>query len=238
MNQFVAILRRVAAVMAALALFSCVVPELSRAQSDTTPADPAAAPAPKGKPTKAARAPRAPEKSLEEQKKEDGVYAKNSNWLAFKFGYAKHAGEVTGDGHVGYGVAFHHMISRRYAFAAGAGHDVVGKFGPQVDIAVPITAEFERHFRWQGAVRPYVGLGGGFYFRKKYRTGAEYTTTTTGGPHLTLGFTSALDDRHVIGMETRVAQIKGRPGIVNPAFGVGTDSEILWTVKLTWALAY
>jgi hypothetical protein len=166
------------------------------------------------------------------------VYAQGSNWLAFKFGYAKHAGEVTGEGFVGYGLAFHHLISRKYAFAGGAGHDVVGKFGQQVDIAVPITAEFERMFRWKGAVQPYVGLGGGFYFRKKYRTGTEYTTTTSGGPHLTIGLTSALDDRHLIGFETRVARVKGRPGDVNPAFGLGTESENLWTAKVTWALVY
>jgi hypothetical protein len=81
-------------------------------------------------------------------------------------------------------------------------------------------------------------VGGGYYFRKYYRTGTEYNTTTAGGGHLSLGFTSQLDDRHVIGLETRVAWVQGRPGVTNPTFGPGTDTETLWTVKLTWALVY
>jgi hypothetical protein len=280
-NKFIAILRRTAAVMAALALLSAVTPLPSRAQADAKPADAApevtaetgkktkkvkaakvksakpakvakvakvakpaqekpvaTAPAPSPKPAKQASKPKTPEKSLEEQKKDDGVYAKNSDWLAFKFGYAKRTGKVSGDGFVGYGVAYQHMMSSKFAFAAGVGSDVVGHFGQQIDIAVPFTAEFERHYKWKGAVRPYLGLGGGYYFRKAYRTGSEYTTTTTGGPHLSMGFTSALNEKHVIGFETRVARLRGRPGIVNPTFGAGDVTETLWTAKVSWALVY
>jgi len=181
---------------------------------------------------------REPEKSWEEQKKEDGPYAKSSNWLAFRFGYAKRSGDLAGDGFVGYGVAYQHMMSRKWAFAAGVGHDIVGHFGTQLDEAVPFTAEFERHYKWNTALRPYIGVGGGFYLRKMYRTGTDYNTTTTGGPHVSLGFTSALDEKHVIGVEARVASLKGRKGIVNPTFGPGQDTETIWTAKVTWALVY
>ncbi|HEY6193691.1 MAG TPA: hypothetical protein VI504_01500 [Candidatus Eisenbacteria bacterium] len=322
MNQFVAILRRVSAVLAAVALLSSLAPAHSRAQGDARPAAPADSTAndsatPKGKKAKKTKAPRVPkppkqkkiskrsaasdstataatakpkrekaakvpkvakpkkgsrgsamsdstgtaataapkkapkppkapkvaktqepEKSYEEQKKEDGVYAKRSNWLSFRFGYAKRSGDLTGDGLVGYGIGFQHMLSRKYAFAAGAGQDIVGHFGGQLDEAVPFTGEFQRHYKWNTAVRPYVGIGGGFYLRKTYRTQGEYNTTTTGGPHLSLGFTSALDERHVIGFEARVASLKGRPGIVNPTFGPGEDTETIWTAKLIWALVY
>ena len=283
MNQFVAIRRCVATVMAmvaivaAVALLSGLTPTRSRAQADPKPADPAptgeqaattgkqkAKKAPK--PPKAAKKPRAekvaksaqptrakaekapkapkvaktkaPEKSLEEQQKEDGVYAKGSNWLSFRFGYAKRTGDLTGDGLVGYGIGYTHMLSRRYAFGAGVGQDIVGHFGAQIDEAVPFTAEFQRHFNWNSSVRPYVGLGGGYYLRKSYRTGSDYNTSTTGGPHVSLGFTSALNGKHVIGFETRVASIKGRPGIVNPTFGPELASETIWTAKISWALVY
>ncbi len=195
---------------------------------------------------KAAKAPKAPkvakvkqpEKSVEEQKKEDGVYAKGSNWLSFRFGYAKRTGDVNGDGLVGYGIGYTHMLSRRYAFGAGVGHDIVGHFGAQLDEAVPFTAEFQRYFKWNTSVRPYVGFGGGYYLRKTYRTGTDYGSSTTGGPHLSLGFTSALDANHVIGFEARVASIKGRAGVVNPTFGPEKDAETIWTAKISWALAY
>jgi hypothetical protein len=192
---------------------------------------------------KAEKAPKAaktkePEKSWEEQKKEDGIYAKGSNWLSLRFGYAKRTGELAGDGMVGYGVGYQHMISRKYAFAAGVGHDIVGHFAGQLDEAVPFTAEFQRYSRWKTSVRPYVGLGGGFYLRKNYRTGTDYTTTTTGGPHVSVGFTSELDANHAIGFEVRVARIKGREGIVNPTFGPGVANETIWTAKVSWALVY
>lgn len=189
---------------------------------------------------KAAKTPKAktPEKPLEEQKKEDGIYAKGSNWIGFRFGYAKRSGDFNGDGLVGYGMGYQHMISRRHAFAASVNHDIVGHFGSQTDVAVPFTAEFQRHFAWKGGVRPFVGLGGGYYYRKYYRTGSEYNTTVMGGPHVSFGFTTALDDKHVLGLETRWAKVASREGITNPTFGTSKDSETLWTVKATWGWVY
>jgi len=196
--------------------------------------------APRSKPAKPPQEPKAKpvEKSMEEQRKEDGIYAKRSNWLTFRFGYAKRSGDLTGDGFVGYGVAYQHMMSNKYAFAAGVGHDVVGHFQNELDEAVPFTGEFQRHFKWNTSVRPYVGLGGGYYLRKKYRTASDYNTAPTGGGHVSLGLTSALDPNHVVGFETRVAWLKGRKGIVNPTFGPGEDSETIWTAKLSWGLVY
>ena len=179
-----------------------------------------------------------PEKSWEEQKKEDGVYAKRSNWLSLRFGYAKRSGDRAGDGLLGYGIGYQRMISRKYAFAAGVGHDIVGHLGSQLDEAVPFTAEFQHHYNWKTAMRPYIGIGGGFYLRKYYRTLGEYNTWTSGGPHVSVGFTSALDANHVIGFDARVARVKGREGIVNPTFGVGKAGETIWTAKISWALVY
>lgn len=257
MNQFVASTRRAVALLAALALLSALTPAFSRAQSDAKPADPAVpaatekaadsgkkavkpakAPAkPKAEKPKAEKKAKAPEKSLEEQKKEDGVYMKGNDWISARFGWAKRAGQFNGDGLVGYGIGYQHMISPRLAFAVHANHDVVGHFGPHLDEAVSFTGEFQRHFRWKGALRPYIGLGGGFYAEKYYRSGDD-RTSTTGGPHLSLGFTSAIDDKHVIGLEIRGARLDGRPGITNPTFGTGEDAELIWTIKGSWSLAY
>ncbi len=267
MNQSVANLRRAAAVLAAFALLSGLTPALSRAQSDAKPSDatptdttatlaapadttaPAAAaatPAKPGRPPKVARV-KPPQKSFEERKKEDGVHAGGSNWLSFRFGYAKRAGNESGQGLVGYGVGYQRMLTHKYAFAAGVGHDVVGHFGGQIDEAVPFTAEFQRHFNWKTAVRPFVGLGGGYYFRKNYRTGTNYETVTRGGPHVSLGFNSALDDKHVIGFETRVAYVGLEAGVTyDPLtavsgqfpFGFQSGAETIYTAKVSWALVY
>ncbi len=245
MNQSVANLRRAASVVAAFVLISGLSLSSARAQSapadsSAAPADTAATPAPTGKPAKTPKQakPKSPKPSYDERRKEDGVLAQGANWLSLRFGYAKRSGDLSGQGLVGYGIGYQHMMSNRYAFAAGVGHDVVGHFANQVDIAVPFTAEFQRHFRWKSAARPYVGAGGGFYFRKKYRTGNDYNTFTTGGAHVSVGFNSAIDERHVIGVEARAARLQGHAGATNTTFGTGEDSETLWSVKASWSLVY
>jgi len=176
--------------------------------------------------------------SYEERRKVDGVYAKGANWLGLRFGYANRTGELSGDGFIGYGISYTRMLSKKYTFAAGINHDIVGHFADQIDVSVPFTGEFQRVFKMGADMRSYVGLGGGYYFRKFYRTGTEYNTTAAGGAHVSIGLASQLDDKHVVGFETRVAWVQGRPGITNPTFGPGTDTETIWTAKLTWALVY
>jgi hypothetical protein len=178
-----------------------------------------------------------PDPAYLERRKVDGVYAKGSSWLGLRFGYANRTGDLSGDGYVGYGISWTRMLAKQYAFAAGIDHDIVGHFASQTDISVPFTGEFQRVFKGK-EMRPYVGVGGGFYFRKFYRTAHEYNTTTTGGAHVSVGLTSQLDDKHVVGFETRVAWLQGRPGVVNPTFGAGEDTETIWTAKLSWALSY
>ena len=257
MNQSVANLRRAASVAAAFALLSGASLPVS-AQSEpppaqVAPADSIAAPAdttqarpaetPAAAPAKAIkekkpRKERPPQKPYEERRREDGVHALGANWIGLRAGYAKRGGDQSGQGLVGYGVSYQRMVSNKYAFSAGVGHDVVGHFQSQTDHAVPFTAEFQRHFRWKGATQPYIGLGGGYYYRKFYRTGAEYNTHTTGGAHVSVGFNSPLGAHHVVGLEARGARLQGRAGITNPTFGTSKDSEAIWTIKFTWALVY
>jgi hypothetical protein len=177
-------------------------------------------------------------KSYEQRRKEDGVYAKGASWLGLRFGYANRTGELSGDGAIGYGISYTRMLSSRYAFSASINHDVVGHFAKQIDEAVPFTGEIQRVFKMGGEMRSYIGLGAGYYYRKYYRTAGEYNTTTEGGGHVSIGLTSQLDDKHVVGFETRVAWVQGRPGVTNPTFGPGEPTETIWTAKLTWALVY
>ena len=206
--------------------------------SGKTASAPKTSKASKPKAPKAAAAAAVAGPSYEERRKVDGVYAKGANWLGLRFGYANRTGELSGDGFIGYGISYTRMLSNHYTFAAGINHDIVGHFADQIDVSVPFTGEFQRVFKMGGDMRSYVGVGGGYYFRKFYRTGTEYNTTAAGGGHVSIGLTSQLDDKHVVGFETRVAWVKSRPGITNPTFGTSTDTETIWTAKLTWALVY
>jgi hypothetical protein len=256
-NLSVANLRRVVPAAAAIALLLGPWSLSARAQTET-PAPPAAAdtvatqvatptPAPAtGKPEKAPKVkkaktpktPKTPQKSYAERRAEDGMYAAGTSWMSLRLGYAKRVGDLAGQGWMGYGMGWQYMMSKSTAFAASINHDIVGHFGKQTDIAVPFTAELQRHFGWKGAAHPYIGVGGGYYFRKAYRTQFDYDTQSSGGMHVSIGFQSPLGDRNAIGLEARAARVQRTPGVTNPTFGTTDDSETLWTVKGTWALVY
>ena len=187
---------------------------------------------------KAPKPPKPPEKSREEQIKDDGVWAKGSNWMGLRAGYAKSTVQNTGDALVGYGMSYRHMMNRQWSFGGAVQHDLVGHRGASSEISVPFTLELARHFKWDTAIRPYVGIGGGYYWHKYYRTGTNDTGAPGSGGYVTVGFDLPLSDRHVLGLDTRVSSVSGRTGVANPVFGAEKASQTLVSVKLTWAMVY
>jgi outer membrane protein W len=181
---------------------------------------------------------RPPEKTYAEQRAEDGPWAKRTNWVSVRAGYAKSTAENGGDGLAGYGVAYQHMINSRWSFGGAVQHDLVGHLSNSYEVSVPMTVELARHFRWKSAFHPYVGLGGGYYFHKYYRTGGDDTGAPGAGTYVTLGGNMPVDDRHLIGLDARISFVSGRDGVTNPVFGPEKATETLWSVKLNWALAY
>ena len=197
-----------------------------------------AAKAPKPPKVKAAPKPKEPEKSWDEQKAEDGPWAKRTNWVSFRAGYAKNSNVNAGDGMFGYGMAYQRMISKRWSFGASVQHDILGQLGVASEIAVPFTLEMQRHFKWTTAMRPYVGFGGGYYFHKYYRTGDSYGGAPGSGVFIDGGTNVPIDGNHLLGLDTRISFVSGRTGVTNPVFGAEKATQVFYSVKLNWALAY
>ena len=255
-----AVLRRGAAALCALLAAIVLAAAPVRAQDAATPpakpaagakaekssrakpaAKPAAAPAAKGKTaTKAKAAPKPKPAPLthEEQVKEDGPWASQTNWLCMRAGYAKSTALNSGDALVGYGIAFQHMLDNKWSFGGSVQHDVLGHLGTSTEIAVPFTVELTRHFKWNTAIRPYVGFGAGYYFHKYYRTGTQDTGAPGSGEYLCWGANMPLSSRHVLGLDVRTSFMSTREGVVNPVFGPENGSETLWSAKLTWGMYY
>lgn len=202
------------------------------ARADTTKA---AAKAPKK-----AKAPKAvkPRLSAEEDRKQNGPWASRMNWLSLRAGYAKLSTETAGDGFVGYGLAYQRNLTPKYGFVASVHHEVVGVENAAKEIAVPMTVGFVRHLNWHTALRPYVGIGAGYYFHKYYRTGPDYGGAPQSGWYLNTGWNLPIDDRHLVGVDARMSLVDGRGGVSNAVFGPENESETQWSVKLNWALAY
>jgi hypothetical protein len=200
--------------------------------------------APAGKPAAAVRAPKPPrpakppEMSYEQQRAVDGLWAKRTSWLSFRAGYAKASGELAGDGLVGYGIAYQRMLTSRYSFGGSVQHDLVGHLGSSYEVSVPFALELTRHYKWKTAMRPYIGLGGGYYFHKYYRTAGDYTGSPGRGLYVNFGTNVPVDSRHLLGLDTRVSFVKTTEGEINPVFGPQKSSQTLWSVKLNWAFGY
>lgn len=179
------------------------------------------------------------EKSYEERRAADGPWAKGADWLQFGAGYARAGGKNAGDGLGGYGLAYHHMISDKWSFGAAIRHEILGHLGPSYEISVPFTAEFARHFKWKTVMRPYLGVGGGYYFHKYYRTASDDTGAPGAGWHLCMGTNLPIDDRHVLGVDARAGFVEGRGnGVVNPVFGPEGASMTQWSIKVNWAIVH
>jgi hypothetical protein len=233
-----------------MVLAALLLPHLARAAAEDKPITLApdkpveAAPAAdttkvaKTKKVKGAKAPKAPEKSLEEQRAEDGLWTKHTNWLSLRAGYAKATGDFAGDGVAGYGIAFQHMLTNRMAIGGAVHHEWLGHLGPASEIAVPFTLELTRHFRWSNTMRPYAGFGAGYYFHKYYRTAGDYTGSPGTGYHVVFGGNVPVDDHHLIGLDARMSFLSTTKDAVNPVFGTSKGTEVLWSIKLNYAFAY
>lgn len=197
----------------------------------------AIAPAPKPKPAKAPKGSKPPEKSSEEQRAEYGPWASNTNWLSFRAGYARATSHSAPAGLGGYGMAYQHMITPHWGFGASFQHDILGQLNHSFEISAPFTAEFTRHFNWHTAAHPYLGLGGGYYFHKYYRTGGDSGSPGSGW-YVNGGFNMPIDGRHLLGFDARMSFVSTSNGTANPVFGVEKASETLWSAKLNWTMAY
>ena len=228
------IVRSVAAVIAAMVVtLALAAPALAQtaATADTSKAKAAAKPAKPAKPSK-------PKLSLEEDRKLNGPWTRGTNWISLRAGYAKLTTETAGDGFVGYGVAFQHNMTSKYGFVAAVHHEILGTQYNAKEISVPMTVGFVRHLNWKTAVRPYLGIGAGYYFHKYYRTGDDYGGSPASGWYLNGGWNLPLDQRRLLGMDARVSLVDGRGGVVNPVFGEENETETQWSVKLNWSMAY
>lgn len=134
----------------------------------------------------------------------DPQLARGSRWIALRAGYAKRSGEFAANGLAGVGFGYRRFVLDRWAVGAFMNYDVLGKFGEASDIEIPLTLEITRHSRWGTAFYPYVGVGAGAFYRKYYKTGADFSSWT-GGRYLTMGGSTEVRKGGFLGVDVRLA---------------------------------
>ena len=177
----------------------------------------------------------------------DDPWNAGANWLTVRAGFAKSTVDNSGQGGAGYAFGFRRMLSpvkvlrwrmfKGYSLGAFFQHDAVTHFGEAVEIEMPMTVELVRHYRWKTALRPYLGVGGGAFYQKTYRTGDDVAAMNTGG-YVTLGADAPIASNRMLGVDFRLARVSTEYDRPNPVFGTGNPKANHWSFKLGYTMAY
>lgn len=191
----------------------------------------------------------------------DDLWAPGRNWLSLRAGYAKASGEFTGNGGIGYGFGFSHMLRpvkllrwtllRQYSIGGYLHYEALGHFYSSVEVEVPATLELVRHFRWKTPLHPYLGFGTGAFYHKTYRTGRD-SRNVDWGHYLTFGANAPIGGRHLLGFDGRLIRVDASFDPPDPTFGPGEgdvvpveDGVIVrrkngthWSAKVNYTIAY
>ncbi len=205
---------------------------------------------------------------------DDNPWDPGSNWLYLRGGYAKSAAVGAGNGGAGYGFGFRHMLTpskvnewsvlghrplgilhwtlfKNWSFGGFAEYDVLGRYGTAEEIEIPVALDLTRHLMWKTSARPYVTIGGGPFYRKTYKTGADSRRVAMSG-FVASGFDAIIAPGQMLGLDVRLARVDSEHKPINPVFGAGgsvtndprfgirvRDTEAThWSVKLSYALTY
>jgi len=188
-------------------------------------------------------------------------WAPGTQWLTLRAGYAKSTTEGAADGGAGYGFGYsrqlrpvkvnfrrlHWTLFRRWALGGYVHYEVLGRFRGAAEIEAPASLEMVRQFRWSAQMRPYLGFGGGPFYRKGYRTGEDFRDVTF-GKYVTFGANVPISNRHLVGVDFRFIRLDASNIPANPVFGMGSaklhdgiaeaEDGTHWSVKLSYSLAY
>jgi outer membrane protein W len=179
-------------------------------------------------------------------------------WMSIRAGYAANRSPSAGHGGAGYGIGFSRMLSpshvnqwsvlgieplgflhwtlfEHYALGTYTHYDVLGRFGSASEIEIPMTLELTRHFGWKSAAHPYLGVGGGWFYRKSYGTGSD-SGRGVRGLYLAGGFNAPIADRQTLGLDVRLARLDSENRPANPVFGAGTATATHVSIKLNYAI--
>jgi hypothetical protein len=172
-------------------------------------------------------------------------WTSDAQWLSFRGGYAKSGGTNAPATGFGVGVGYTRMLDqwkigpwtlfKHFSLGAHVHVEHFGSFGRASEYSIPMTVELDRHFRWTTYMRPYLGVGGGAYYRKFYRTGEDTGQFEPGG-FFVMGMNAPVDRQNVLGVDLRYSVVDA--GEDNPVFLNENSTSGQWSLKLNWALAY
>lgn len=157
-------------------------------------------------------------------------WAPGANWVSLRAGYAKMAAENAPNGAAGYGFGYSRMLEpvwifKNFSLGANVHHELLGRVSAGAIVDVPFSLELDRHFLWNGGMRPYLGLGLAAHYLKGYRF-PDGPGDVRGGPYLVLGGNVQMNANSVIGLDARAGTVSD------------IDETYVWSMKLNYSMVY
>jgi len=171
----------------------------------------------------------------------------SAQWLSIRGGYAKSSEVNSPQAGFGVGVGYTRMLDRwrfwrwtmfKHFSLGGSVHvEQLGTYGRAAEYLIPLTVELDRHFSWTPYMKPYVGIGGGAFYRKLYRTGNDIGQFEP-GVFFVAGMNTPLDRSRVLGVDFRYSSVDADGENPNPVFTREEASTRHWGLKLNYSMAY
>lgn len=191
----------------------------------------------------------------------DDPWDAGSNWMNVRVGFAQTDVAGAGDRGLGYGVGFRHLLSpsrvnewevlglkplgflhwtlfRRWSIGGFAEFNVISRYGDAKEIEVPAAVELTRYIgKGKGSAKPYIGFGGGPFYRKTSGTGQDFSNVKFAG-FLNGGIDAPVAKHQMLGFDVRMARAANENDPPNPVFGAGQSEASHWSYKLTYSIVY
>jgi hypothetical protein len=161
------------------------------------------------------------------------IWTPGRQWLSVRAGYAKSGVKNAADGLVGVGFGYTRMGKGLWSLGGHAHFEVLGRYNQAAEIEIPLTFEVARHFGWKSVVRPYFGAGGGAFYYKTYRTGADVAQVRPGW-FFVGGMNAPISNTSAIGMDLRMV-FQGNASSRDPIFPNTDEDAVHWSIKLNYA---
>ena len=161
------------------------------------------------------------------------AWAPGSQWLSIRFGYARSGDDNAANGNIGAGFGMTAMGKGMWSVGAYAHLEVLGRYSSASELEMPLTLEFARHTKWGAFVRPYLGLGGGVFYHKTYRTGGD-TADLRPGFYFVSGLNAPISEHSLLGLDVR-AIFQGPVENDDPVFGSGEPDATRWSIKVNYS---
>ncbi len=164
------------------------------------------------------------------------MYARGTQWVSLKAGYAKAAVEDAADGNLGFGVAYTYFLGRKWSVGLAGHYEVLGRYQGPAEVEIPVTVETAYHFKWPTQASPYLGAGTGPFFHSYKFTGDD--SQETRWSHYVLGgMNFPITSRALVGADLRMVIQSGAKSD-NPWFPSPDNTVIHWSAKVGYSYGF